>query len=143
ERVGRDHPQAPRLEVRAAAVGVDELAAGQRLGDRVDREIAGGEIGLERPALQRRDVDLPHLAGADDAPGAERVGELERRAARRPRDAPRGPARIALDREVDVVARAAAAEQPVAYRAADDPGRRVAEGLADGLDHASGTPSRW
>ena len=81
ERLGADHAQALVVEVARAAVGIDELAAGQRLGHRVDREVARGEVGLERAALQRRDVDLPAAVAGDDAPGAELVGELERGAA--------------------------------------------------------------
>ena len=119
-----------------AAVRVDEVAAGERLGHRVDGEVARREVGGERAALQRGDVDLPRLAGADHAPAAERVGQRERRPARRARDAPRGPARIVLDDEVDVVVGAGAAEQAVAHRAADDPRALVAERLADRLDHA-------
>ena len=115
----------------------------QRLGHRVDGEVAGGEVGVERPALQRLQVDLPRLARPDDAPAAEHVGELERRAAGRPRDpARRGPG-VALEHDVDVLVGAAPAEQPVADRAADDPGARVAERVADRLDHAAGAPSRW
>ena len=107
-----------------AAVGIDELAARQRLGHRVDGEVARREVGRERAALQRRDVDLPRLPGADDAPAAERVGELERALrpprARMRRAATRGSS---VDDEVEVVVGARAAEQAVAHRAADDPRR--------------------
>ena len=81
ERVGADHPQALVVEVARAAVGIDELAAAQRLGHRVDRQVAGGQVGLQGAALQRRDVDLPAAVARDHAPGAELVGELERGAA--------------------------------------------------------------
>ncbi len=143
ERLGRHHAQPPRGEVLAPAVRVHDLPARERLGHRVDGQVARGEVGRERRALERRDVDLPRLAGADHAPAAERVGQLERRPARRARDAPRGPARVVRDDEVDVLLGVGAAEQAVAHRAADDPRALVAQRLADRLDHASGTPSRW
>ena len=47
------------------------------------------------------------------------------------------------DDEVDVLVGVGAAEQAVAHGAADDPRALVAQRLADRLDHASGTPSRW
>ena len=59
ERAAGRRPQAPRGEVGRAAVRVDELAAGQRLGHRVDGEVAQREVGLERAAAQRAEVGLP------------------------------------------------------------------------------------
>ena len=124
ERVGPDHAQAPRLEVGAAAVRVQQLAAGQRLGHRVDGEVARGEVGHDVAVAQDHEVDVPGVTRADDAPGAERAGELERRAAGRTRERARGLPRVVRQREVEVGR--GAAEQPVAHRAADDP--RVAAG---------------
>ncbi len=49
------------------------------------------------------EVDVPAVAGPDDAPGAERAGEPERGAAGRARDRPRRVARVALERDVEVV----------------------------------------
>ena len=123
-----------------AAVGVDELAAGQRLGHRVDREVARAEVGLQRAALQRRDVDLPAAVAGDDAPGAELVGELERGAAGAPAQAARGAAHVAVDDDVEVGRRAP--EQAIAQRAAHEPRALAGQRLAQGLDH-SATPSRW
>ena len=84
---------------------------------------------------------MPGVAGADHAPGAERAGELERRAAGGARDRPRGVARVAVEREVDVVG--GAAEQAVAHRAADQPGLAARERLAGGLERlgSRGAPS--
>ena len=72
------------------------------------------------------------VAAADHAPGAERAGQLERGAAAGARDRPRGGLRVAGERDVEVGG--VAAEQAVADRAADDPGRLVAEALARGLE---------
>ena len=58
---------------------IDALAALQRLGDRVDREVAQLEIGVQRAAAQRAQVDLPRAVGRHHAPGAERVRQLEHR----------------------------------------------------------------
>ena len=122
-----------------AAVGVDELAAGQRLGHRVDREVARGEVGLQRAALQRRDVDLPAAVAGDHAPGAELVGELERGAAGAAAQAARGAAHVAVDDDVEVGRRAA--QQAIAQRAAHEPRALAGQRLAQRLDH-SATPSR-
>ena len=121
QRLGRDHPQPPEAQVHAAAVRVEQLAAVERLGHRVDREVALAQVGLDPVLAQRDEVDVPGVARADDAPGAELAGEPERRAAGGAREGARGLARVALDRDVDVVGRAA--EQPVADRAADEPRR--------------------
>ena len=86
ERARPDGAQAARGEVAGATERVDPPAAAQRLGDRVDREVAQREIGLQRAAAQRAQVGLPAAVGGEHAPGAERVGELEQRAARGPRE---------------------------------------------------------
>ena len=139
ERVGADHAQALVLEVLRAAVRVDELAARQRLGHRVDREVARAEVGLQRAALQRGDVDLPAAVAGDHAPGAELVGELERGAAGAPAQAARGTAHVAVDDDVEVGRRAP--QQAIAQRAAHEPRALAGQRLAQGLDH-SATPSR-
>ena len=140
ERVGADHAQALVVEVARAAVGVDELAAGQRLGHRVDREVARAEVGLQGAALQRRDVDLPAAVARDHAPGAELVGELERGAAGAAAQAARGAAHVAVDDDVEVGRRAP--QQAIAQRAAHEPRALAGQRLAQRLDH-SATPSRW
>ena len=140
ERVGADHAQALVVEVAGAAVGVDELAAGQRLGHGVDREVARAQVGLQGAALQRRDVDLPAAVARDHAPGAELVGELERGAACAAAQAARGPAHVAVDDDVEVGRRAP--QQPIAQGAAHEPRALAGQRLAQRLDH-SATPSRW
>ena len=137
ERRRRDHPQAPRGEVGAAAVGVDELAAGERLGHRVDGEVAGGEVGVERAALQRREVDLPGRSGPTTRQRAERVGELEGRAAGRARDRARAAgAASPVDDDVEV----RRSPRPSSRSRTAPPTSQAAlvgERLADGLDHAA------
>ena len=128
------------VEVARASVGIDELAAAQRLGHRVDRQVAGGEVGLQRAALQRGDVDLPAAIAGDDAPGAELVGELERGATGPAPEAARGAAHVAVHDDVEVGRRTA--QQPVAQRAPDEPRALPRQRLAQHLDH-SGVPSRW
>jgi hypothetical protein len=130
-------------EVGAAAVWVEQLAAAERLGHRVDREVALREVGVDAALVHAHEVDVPGVPGPHHAPRAERAGELERRPARRPRELSRGGAGVALHRDVDVVG--VAAEQPVADRSADDPRRAAREGRARRLQGRaqSGTPSRW
>ena len=110
---------------------VEQLAALQRLGHRVDREVARGEIGVD-VALQRDEIDVPAVIGADHPPGPERAGQLERHAAGGARDRPRRLARVAVERDVDVVGRAA--EQLVAHGAADQPRLAAGQRRAGGLE---------
>ena len=131
QRLGAHHPQPPRLEIGATAVRVDEVAAAQRLGHRVDGEVACGEVDLEVVVAQAHDVDVPAVAAPDDPPGAEGAGQLERRRVPGARDRPRRPRGIAGQRDVEVGG--GAPEQAVAHRAADDPGRLVADARAGGL----------
>ena len=101
-----DHAQAAGGEVAGAAVRVDALAAAQRLGDRVDGEVAQREVGLQRAAAQRAEVGLPAAVGGQHAPRAERVGELEQRAARGARErAGGGPTSPSTTRSRSVVGR--------------------------------------
>ena len=69
--------------------------------------------------LQGHEVDVPAVARPDHAPGPERARELEGGAAAGARDRPRRLARVAGQRDVDVVGRPA--EQAVAHGAADEP----------------------
>ena len=55
-----------------------QLAVAEALGDRVDGEIALGQIGLDAPLDQRQDVDLPAMVARYDAPAAKALRELER-----------------------------------------------------------------
>ncbi len=117
---GGDHPHEPLLEVVAAVVRVEQLAAAERLGHRVDREVAQGEVGFDVVVAQGDEVDVPCVLGPDDTPRAERAAELERRPAGGLGQLAREALRVARDRQVDVVG--VAAEQPVAHGAADQPG---------------------
>ena len=77
----RDHPDEPAARrSRWPPCGSTQLAAGQRLGHRVDREVALGEVGVDVVVAQRDEVDVPRVLGRDHPPGAERAAELERRA---------------------------------------------------------------
>jgi hypothetical protein len=65
------HAQAAVVEVREPAERVDRRPARERLGDRVDGEVAQRKVGLERAAAQRLDVHLPGVVPCDHAPGSE------------------------------------------------------------------------
>ena len=137
EGLPRDGPQAAAREVREATERVDRPAAQDRFGDGVDREVAPGEVRLERAAPERLHVDLPRSGPRHDPPRTEVVGEGE---ASRPfplrphagRERPGGPPGIAFDDHVQV--EAVQAESPVAYHPADQPGAIVGERPADDLE---------
>ena len=77
-----ERPAAARASrSRPAAERVDQLAARERLGHRVDREVPLRQVLLDRrrPAAARR--RRATRAAVDDAPGAERLGEREAGAA--------------------------------------------------------------
>ena len=84
ERARTGHAQHPRVEVRAAAGGVDEVAARERLGDRVDGEVAQPQVRVQRAAVHRAEVDAPAPVRRQDPPRAELLRQREHRAARRP-----------------------------------------------------------
>ena len=79
----RDGAQSPRLDVCPPSERVDVVASGHRLRDRVDREVAGAEVVLDRSA-ERREVDRRAVLESD-APGAVLLGEREDRALRKTR----------------------------------------------------------
>ena len=94
----------PRRQIGRAPERVDRRPAGERLGDRVDGEVAQRQVGLQRAAAQRLDVDLP---------GARRVARpARRRTPRRARSTPPAPrprgdrarrrGRVAVDDDVEV-----------------------------------------
>jgi hypothetical protein len=145
ERLARDHAQPPGLEVGAAAVRVEQLAARERLGHRVDGEVARREVGADVAVAEHDQVDVPGVAGPDDAPRAERAREPERRAAGGARERARGILGVLGDRDVEVGRRAA--EQAVAHGAADDPRVAAGEDLAGRFERRAGghgaAPSRW
>ena len=94
----RDHPQPPRLEVGPAAVGVDQLAAGERLGHRVDREVAGGEVGREVAVAQRHEVDVPAASRGRRRATPPKASESSNAVPRRARARSRGRrVRVARD----------------------------------------------
>ena len=120
ERRRRRHPQAPGPQVGEATERVDRRSSGDRLGDRVDREVAQREIGLDALAAQRLDVHLPGALARDDSPGAEVLGQREAgRARRRAGHRARGLRGVAVDDDVHV--RRLPAQQAVAHRAAHQP----------------------
>ena len=116
-----DGAQEAPLEVGEAAVRVDRLAAGERDGDGADREVALGEVGLDRLAAQRGRVDLPGLLAVDHAPGRELGRELEgvrrRRSGRSPSPPPRGSPATARSRSVTSPPSAASRTAPPAIQA--------------------------
>ncbi len=99
---------------------VDRLATAERHRDRADREVALGQVGLDRLAAQRGQVDLPGAVGGDGAPGRELGRELEGVPLALAGDRLGGGRRVAGDRQVEV--------EDVA------PQRRVADGAADDPD---------
>ena len=111
---------------------VDQLAPLQRLRHRVDREVAGREVGGDVAVAQRHEVDVPVMPGADDPPGPERAGQLEGKAASRARDRLRRLLRVTLERDVDVVG--GSAEQLVAHGAADEPRLAAGQHFAGGFE---------
>ena len=128
EGVGRRRTQAAGLQVADPAERVDRLTAGERLGDRVDGEVSPGQVGLQRAAAQRVDVDLPAPVAGHDAPGAELVGELE---ARRATGAAERARAAAATSPSSTRSRSSvrAPEHAVAGRPAHDPGPGAVEHL--------------
>ncbi len=114
-----DHAQDAAVEVGEAAERVDRLAAGERHRDRPDREVALGQVGLDRLSPQRRHVDLPGAVGGDGAPGGELGRELERVAPALAGDRLGDSGGVAGHGEVEVGH--VAPERRVAHCAAGDP----------------------
>jgi hypothetical protein len=130
EHGGLDGTDAARGEIAVAVVGIDDLAGAHPLGDRVDREVAGGEVVLDRPA-QGREVDGT-VVREGDAPGPVPLGERERRALDPVREPPRRLSGLP-NHHVEVEHRPF--ERSVANGAADDPGVLAGEQLLDQLTH--------
>ena len=131
------------MQIVDAAERIDVPPAAQRLGDRVDREVALRQVGLDRPADERQHVDLPAVVPGDDAPDPERLRQREHVRVGAAGERPGEPARVAADRDVVVVGRAP--QQPVADRPAHQPGRLVrdpGERLQRAADAHAGVPSR-
>jgi hypothetical protein len=154
EGAGTGQAQPSRVQVGDAVERVDRLAACERLGDRVDGEVAQREILREGRGAQRLDVELPAAVARDDAPGAKLRREREAGGLPcGPRDGLGGGGGVPCDD--DVVVGALAPQQAIAYGAADEPRRLLCERCAGGLQGGahdaappsdgacSGTPSRW
>ena len=126
----RDGTDQLRSEVRAPAVRVDFLAAGQRDRDRVDREVASREVVLD-PVVQGREVDgMPGLER--DPPGAVALGQRKRVTARPLRVLPCGLPRLSAgDVEVDELP----AQRLVPHRTAHDPRLFPGQNLLRELTH--------
>ena len=137
-----DGPQPAPLQVGEPAIRVKggRCQVGERDRDRVDREVAQGEVGLDSVGAQPGDVDVPGSLPRQDAPARELLGQLER--------GPRGGAAdlagdgplVSGHRQVDVLN--LPAEGGVADGPADDPGflRRAQSGLAGANGRSRGQP---
>ena len=111
-----DGPQPAGLEVGAAAVGIEQVAAGKRDGHGIDREVAPAEIVGDRTTAGG---DVHGAPVAHHPPGTVPLRQRERRSARAPGERTGGLAGVALDDEVDVDHRPP--EQQIANAAADKP----------------------
>ena len=112
------HPQALVTDVLDATEGIDVRAAAERFGDRVDRQVAPRQVGLDRVAASgsRSTCQLRSRATTRQTPNPSdslngRAGAAGQR--------PSQPSRIVADRDIEV--RCRASEQPVANRPADKP----------------------
>ena len=127
EDAGGDGPDRARREDRRRPPnGSTSSAAADRPRERVDREVAGGEVFLDRPG-ERREVHRPPV-GERRPPRAVTLGEGKRRAAHRARECARRSDRVPA-RDVDVDD--GPPEQLVAERAADDPGVTAGDRVED------------
>ena len=140
---GGHEAQPPRLEVGATTERVEELAAVQGLGHGVDGEVAARQVLLDGFAFERHQIDLPGSGALGHAPGAEGLGERERRSALRLGQTAGQRLHVTLGDQVDIVGRAP--EEPVAHGSPDDPDRLAGERGARGGQRAvhAGSPSRW
>ena len=129
-RLGR-RPQQPPAEVVAAGQRVDHRAVVERHRDRIDGEVAQGQVVLDA-ATAGRDVDRAALS--HHPPGAVAFRQRKRRSTAVAGHPPGDLARVALHHQVDVGDRAA--EQQVADAAAHQPGaldrRRPTAPVPDG-----------
>ena len=121
------------LEIPCAAVGIEPLVGAHADRDRVEGEVARGEIGLDA-VREGREVDGLLALVRDDTPRPMALGERERGALEPARVAQRRCSRIGAG---DVEVEDGATEQLVADRPADDPGLLVGEHLANAVIHPS------
>ena len=126
---------------------VDQAAAGGRQGEGVDRQVAAGEVLLEAPALEGREVDGERQPAALDAPGAEGPRQAEARRPRGPGQRGRRGGGVAVDGDVEVGD--APAEQRVADPSPDRPGprpegpQRLHQGAQRALGRRGGAHPSW
>ena len=126
----RDRAKNPRLEVGCSAERIHRLAPPQRAGDRVDREVAAGEVGFD-PVGQRCEIHGATVVESD-APGAVPLRERERSSSRASGVFPRRALRVAAgDVEIDELS----PEQLVSHCSADDPGLLALQQLLRQLMH--------
>jgi hypothetical protein len=126
----RDRPNDAGLQIGAAAVRVDRLSAAKRGRNRVDREVASPEVGLD-PVWHRREVHRPAVPEGHP-PGTVAVGEREDGAAR---EGPIGTRCFGRRRARDVDVDDGPPEQLVPYGPADDIRLVADDGLEDPLIH--------
>ncbi len=133
ERALVEHTDRPGHQIALTVEGVDESTEVGRIqgcGDRVDREVAAGEIRVEAGEFDDRqrgrsgirlaaggdNVDLPAVAVADDCRSERTMGDDRALEGRGQTSSELDP--VALDGDVDV--EALLAEQDVAHRSADE-----------------------
>ena len=131
KRAGADHPQPPRLEVGAPAVGIEQLAAASGSAIAlIVKSRAARSAARSSSRSRTRSTCQPWLrATTRQAPNAPESSNAIPPAARATARA--AGLRVAGERDVEVGGRAP--EQAVADGAADEPGRLAAEALARGL----------
>ena len=127
----RHRPNDAVPQVVATVVRVVGSAGLDALGDRVEREVARREVGVD-PVGQRGEVHRLVDAVGDHAPGAMALGEREHGAAEAARESMGRVARIGAG---DVDVEDGTQEKRVPNRTSDDPGALAAQDLADPLIH--------
>ena len=132
DRLG-DRPDDAGRQIGAAVVRIVRLAGAHRHGDRVEREVARREVGVD-PLADRREVDRLGDAVRDDPPGSVPLGERKDRPAEAACEAIRRVTRL---RARDVEVENGPQEELVSHGPADDPRVLVPEDLAEALIHRS------
>ena len=125
----RPHDSGP--QVATTVVRVVRSARLDALGDRVEREVARREVGVD-PVGERREVHRLVDAVGDHTPGAVPFGEREHGAAEATREPVGRVARIGAG---DVEVEDGTEEELVPNRTSDDPGALPAQDLAEPLIH--------
>ena len=120
-------------EVGAAVVRVVRLARSDMHGDRVEREVAGREVGVD-PVADRCEVDGLVDAVGDHPPCSVALRQGEDRAAEAAGEAVRSLARVGTG---DVEVENRSEEELVADCAPDDPRLLLRQDLAEALIHRS------